>query len=71
LANPCDRFIIAAAKLHDLTVVTRDEQFEQYGLPVLSGTSSVRPDVAGVWNATGHALYRIPHAAEARSTGYG
>jgi PIN domain nuclease of toxin-antitoxin system len=34
--DPCDRFIIAAAKLHDLTVVTRDEQFEQYGLTVLS-----------------------------------
>ena len=34
--DPCDRFIIAAAKLHDLTVVTADEQFEKYGLTVLS-----------------------------------
>jgi PIN domain nuclease of toxin-antitoxin system len=34
--DPCDRFIIAAAKLHDLTVVTGDEQFEKYGLTVLS-----------------------------------
>ncbi len=33
--DPCDRFIIAAAKLHDLTVVTRDEQFEKYGLTVI------------------------------------
>jgi PIN domain nuclease of toxin-antitoxin system len=33
--DPCDRFIIAAAKLHDLTVVTGDEQFEKYGLTVL------------------------------------
>ena len=31
----CDRFIIAAAKLHDLTVVTTDEQFEKYGVPVI------------------------------------
>jgi PIN domain nuclease of toxin-antitoxin system len=34
--DPCDRFIIAAAKLNDLTVVTGDEQFEKYGLTVLS-----------------------------------
>jgi PIN domain nuclease of toxin-antitoxin system len=34
--DPCDRFIIAAAKLHDLTVVTTDEQFEKYGVTVLS-----------------------------------
>ncbi|MSU61591.1 MAG: type II toxin-antitoxin system VapC family toxin [Pedosphaera sp.] len=27
--DPFDRFIIAAAKLHDLTVVIRDEQFEK------------------------------------------
>jgi PIN domain nuclease of toxin-antitoxin system len=33
--DPLDRFIIAAAKLHDLTVVTRDEQFEKYGVPVI------------------------------------
>lgn len=34
--DPCDRFIIAAAKLHDLVVVTSDEQFEKYGVTVLS-----------------------------------
>ena len=33
--DPFDRFIIAAANLHDLTVVTRDEQFEKYGVPVI------------------------------------
>ena len=33
--DPCDRFIIAAAKLHDLTVVTTDGQFEKYGVPVI------------------------------------
>jgi len=31
----CDRFIIATAKLNDLTVVTTDENFEKYGLTVL------------------------------------
>ena len=34
--DPCDRFIIAAARLHDLTVVTADEQFEKYGVTVIS-----------------------------------
>jgi PIN domain nuclease of toxin-antitoxin system len=34
--DPCDRFIIATAKQHDLTVVTGDEQFEKYGLTVIS-----------------------------------
>ena len=34
--DPCDRFIIAAAKLSGLAVVTADERFEQYGLTVLS-----------------------------------
>ena len=34
--DPCDRFIIAAAKLHDLEVVTKDERFEQYGVVVVS-----------------------------------
>jgi PIN domain nuclease of toxin-antitoxin system len=33
--DPCDRFIIAAAKMNDLVVVTADERFEQYGLSVL------------------------------------
>ncbi len=34
--DPCDRFIIAAAKLHDLTVVTTDEQFVKYGVRVIA-----------------------------------
>jgi len=33
--DPFDRFIIATAKLHDLTVVTADERFEKYGVTVL------------------------------------
>jgi PIN domain nuclease of toxin-antitoxin system len=33
--DPCDRFIIATAKLHDLTVVTADEHFEKYGVTVI------------------------------------
>ena len=33
--DPCDRFIIATAKLNDLTVVTADEQFEKYGVTML------------------------------------
>lgn len=34
--DPCDRFIIAAAKLLDLPVVTADERLEKYGVQVLS-----------------------------------
>ena len=34
--DPCDRFIIATAKLNNLPVVTADERFEEYGLTVLS-----------------------------------
>jgi PIN domain nuclease of toxin-antitoxin system len=34
--DPCDRFIIATAKLNDLPVITVDERFEKYGLAVLS-----------------------------------
>ena len=34
--DPCDRFIIAAAKISDLAVVTADERFEEYSLTVLS-----------------------------------
>ena len=34
--DPCDRFIIASAKLNDLTVVTTDENFEKYGVTVLN-----------------------------------
>ena len=33
--DPFDRFIIATAKLNDLTVMTADERFEEYGLTVL------------------------------------
>lgn len=33
--DPFDRFIIATAKLHDLTVVTADERFEEYGVTVI------------------------------------
>lgn len=35
LDDPFDRFIIATAKLHDLTVVTADERFEKYGVNVI------------------------------------
>lgn len=34
--DPCDRFIIAAAKVHGFAVVTADKRFEGYGLSVLS-----------------------------------
>jgi PIN domain nuclease of toxin-antitoxin system len=34
--DPCDRFIIAAAKANNLVVVTADARFEEYGLEVLS-----------------------------------
>ncbi|PYS42582.1 MAG: PIN domain nuclease [Acidobacteria bacterium] len=30
--DPCDRFIIAAAKLNDLTVVTADDRFGRYSV---------------------------------------
>jgi len=33
--DPCDRFIIATAKMNDLAVITADERFEEYGLKVL------------------------------------
>lgn len=33
--DPCDRFIIATARLNDLTVVTGDETFEKYGLTII------------------------------------
>jgi PIN domain nuclease of toxin-antitoxin system len=33
--DPCDRFIIATAKLNDLAVVTGDDNFEKYGVTVL------------------------------------
>lgn len=33
--DPFDRFIIATAKLNDLSVVTADAQFEKYGLTAI------------------------------------
>jgi PIN domain nuclease of toxin-antitoxin system len=33
--DPCDRFIIATAKLHHWEVVTTDERFGDYGVKVL------------------------------------
>ena len=33
--DPCDRFIIATARLNDLIVVTADEDFEKYGITVI------------------------------------
>ena len=33
--DPCDRFIVATALVHDLPVVTADATFEKYGLEVL------------------------------------
>ena len=33
--DPCDRFIIANALVHDLPVVTADAKFEKYGIKVL------------------------------------
>lgn len=34
--DPCDRFIIAAAKLNDLTVVTVDDRFGKYGVRTIA-----------------------------------
>jgi len=34
--DPCDRFIIATAKLENLAVVTADERFAEYGVKVLN-----------------------------------
>ena len=34
--DPCDRFIIATAKLENLVVVTADERFAEYGVKVLN-----------------------------------
>ena len=34
-SDPCDRFIIATAKLHELTVVTADPRFGEYGIDVV------------------------------------
>ena len=35
-SDPCDRFIIATAKIHQLRVVTTDPLFTKYGIPVTS-----------------------------------
>ena len=34
--DPCDRFIIAAAKVNDLTVVTADDRFGKYGVGTIA-----------------------------------
>lgn len=34
--DPCDRFIIAAAKRNDLTVVTTDDRFGKYGIRTIA-----------------------------------
>jgi len=34
--DPCDRFIIATARLHGLPVITGDPHFSAYGIEVLS-----------------------------------
>jgi PIN domain nuclease of toxin-antitoxin system len=34
--DPCDRFIIAAAKLQSMPVVTSDRRFAEYGIKVLN-----------------------------------
>lgn len=34
--DPCDRFIIATAQLHGLTVVSGDSMFRKYGVKVLA-----------------------------------
>lgn len=34
--DPCDRFIIAAARLNNFAVVTNDERFEKYGVTVIN-----------------------------------
>jgi PIN domain nuclease of toxin-antitoxin system len=34
--DPCDRFIIATARLNNLAVVTADERFAAYGVKVLN-----------------------------------
>jgi PIN domain nuclease of toxin-antitoxin system len=33
--DPCDRFIIATALVNSLTVVTTDDRFREYGVPVI------------------------------------
>jgi len=33
--DPCDRFILATAAVNKLTVVTADQRFAEYGIPVM------------------------------------
>jgi PIN domain nuclease of toxin-antitoxin system len=33
--DPCDRFIIAAARIHQMPVVTADARFREYGVEVI------------------------------------
>ncbi len=33
--DPCDRFIIATAKLHNLTIVTADKIFQDYPISLI------------------------------------
>ena len=34
-ADPCDRFIIATAQIHNLKIVTRDSLFSRYGVSIV------------------------------------
>jgi len=34
-ADPCDRFIIATALIHEFPVVTTDERFAAYGVDTI------------------------------------
>lgn len=34
--DPCDRLIIATAKIHDFPVITGDSRFEEYNIEVIS-----------------------------------
>lgn len=36
--DPFDRMLVAQAKIEGLTIVTNDDRFAQYGVPVLSAT---------------------------------
>jgi PIN domain nuclease of toxin-antitoxin system len=33
--DPCDRFIIATALIHDLRIITADERFREYGVSII------------------------------------
>lgn len=35
-SDPCDRMIIATARIHQLTVVTADPVFQKYGIPTMA-----------------------------------